>query len=51
MSDQPHALLISTDYGPASFLGAAGHPVVETPTLDQLAANGVRFTARRRARR
>jgi arylsulfatase A-like enzyme len=25
-------------------LGAAGHPAVMTPTLDQLAANGVRYT-------
>ncbi|MCX8511203.1 MAG: sulfatase-like hydrolase/transferase, partial [Chthoniobacteraceae bacterium] len=25
-------------------LGAAGHPVVKTPNLDQLAAEGVRFT-------
>ena len=25
-------------------MGAAGHPILETPTMDQLAAEGVRFT-------
>src|SRR5688500_12805117 len=40
----PNVLLITGDHWPASFLGAAGHPVVQTPTLDQLARNGVRFT-------
>jgi arylsulfatase len=25
-------------------LGCAGHPAIQTPTLDQLAANGIRFT-------
>ena len=44
MPDRPHVLLITTDHWPASFLGEAGHPVVQTPTLDQLAQNGVRFT-------
>ena len=44
MPNQPNVLLISTDHWPASLLGAAGHPTIETPTLDQLAANGVRFT-------
>lgn len=44
MATQPHILLITTDHWPASFLGSAGHPVIETPTLDQLARNGIRFT-------
>ena len=44
MADQPHVLLITTDHWPASLLGIAGHPVIQTPTLDQLARNGVRFT-------
>ncbi len=44
MSDRPHVLLISTDHWPAYLLGAAGHRVIQTPTLDQLARNGVRFT-------
>ena len=44
MTDQPNVLLISTDHWPAALLGAAGHATIETPTLDQLAANGVRFS-------
>ena len=40
---RPNVLLICTDHWPASLLGCAGHPVVRTPTLDQLAANGVHF--------
>lgn len=44
MDDRPHVLLITTDHWPASLLGVAGHPLVQTPTLDQLARNGTRFT-------
>ena len=44
MSEQPNVLLICTDHWPASLLGVAGHRTVETPTLDQLARNGTRFT-------
>lgn len=44
MSDQPHVLLITTDHWFGSLLGVSGHPVVQTPTLDQLAYNGVNFT-------
>ncbi len=44
MSEKPNVLLISTDHWPASFFGCAGHPAIQTPTLDQLAANGTRFT-------
>jgi len=36
-------LLISADHWPGSLLGAAGHPIIQTPTLDQLARNGIRF--------
>lgn len=46
MSDQPtrpNVLLVCTDHWPGSLLGCAGHPAVLTPTLNQLAANGVRF--------
>lgn len=43
MSIRPHVLLICTDHWPARFMGAAGHPVVQTPTLDELSRNGVRF--------
>ncbi len=44
MSDRPHVLLITTDHWPASLLGCAGHEQIHTPTLDQLARNGTRFT-------
>lgn len=42
--DRPNVLFITVDQWPGRLLGVAGHPVVETPTLDQLADNGVRFT-------
>jgi len=41
----PNVLLIVTDHWPAALLGAAGHPAVHTPVLDQLCRNGVRFTS------
>ncbi|MCB1124434.1 MAG: sulfatase-like hydrolase/transferase, partial [Verrucomicrobiae bacterium] len=44
MSDAPNVLLICTDHWPASLMGCAGHPAIQTPTLDQIAANGIRFT-------
>ncbi len=44
MPDQPNVLLITTDHWPAALLGEAGHPAIQTPTLDQLARNGTRFT-------
>ena len=45
MSDtQPNVLLIVTDHWPAALLGAAGHPAIHTPVLDQLGRNGVRFS-------
>jgi arylsulfatase A-like enzyme len=40
----PHVVFITVDQWPARLLGIAGHPVVETPTLDALARNGTRFT-------
>lgn len=39
-----NVLLICTDHWPASLLGSAGHPNILSPTLDQLAASGTRFT-------
>lgn len=36
-------ILILADDHRADHLGCAGHPIVRTPHLDQLAANGVRF--------
>ncbi len=40
----PNVLLIVTDHWSANLLGAAGHPVIRTPTLDQLAKCGTRFS-------
>jgi len=44
MSSQPNVLLITTDHWPAALLGCAGHPTIQTPTLDELARSGTRFT-------
>lgn len=41
---RPNILLVMADQHRADVLGAAGDPVVHTPTLDRLAADGVRFT-------
>ncbi len=41
---QPNVLLIMVDQWPGHLLGVAGHPVIETPSIDNLAALGVRFT-------
>ena len=40
----PNVLFVTVDQWPASLLGSAGHPVVETPTLDQLARVGTSYT-------
>lgn len=46
MSSRPrNILLISADQWRAECLSAAGNPVVRTPCLDRLAAEGVMFTA------
>ena len=45
MTDRPNILLIFPDQWRGDCLGALGHPVVETPHLDQLAAQGVTFTS------
>ncbi|MHC4878564.1 MAG: sulfatase-like hydrolase/transferase [Planctomycetota bacterium] len=44
MSSRPNVLLITTDHWPAHLLGCAGHSVIDTPTLDELARCGVRYT-------
>jgi arylsulfatase A-like enzyme len=44
MKDKPNVMMICTDHWPASFLGAAGHPALLTPTLNSLARDGVRFS-------
>jgi arylsulfatase A-like enzyme len=44
MKEKTNVLMICVDHWSAPLLGIAGHPVIKTPTLDQLARNGVRFT-------
>jgi len=39
-----NVLLIMTDEHRPDAMGCAGHPIVETPTMDSLAADGTRFT-------
>ena len=41
---RPNVLLITVDQWAGELLGVAGHPVVETPTIDALARTGVTFT-------
>ena len=43
MTRPPNILLILADQWSGTALGAAGHPIVQTPTLDQMARNGVTF--------
>lgn len=42
-ADRPNILFLFADDQRNHTLGCAGHPVVETPHLDRLAADGVRF--------
>ncbi len=44
MPDRPNVILICVDQWRGDCLSIAGHPVVHTPYLDQLALGGVRFT-------
>jgi len=44
MSDMPNVVFITCDQLRGDCLGCYGHPVVETPHLDQLANEGVLFT-------
>lgn len=41
---RPNVLFITVDQWPGSLMGCAGHPVIETPTLDHLASVGTRFS-------
>ena len=43
LAKQPNILFFFADDQRHDTLGCAGHPIVETPTIDRLAANGVRF--------
>ena len=40
---RPNILFVFADDQRYDTLGCAGHPIVQTPTIDRLAANGVRF--------
>jgi choline-sulfatase len=42
--ERPNILLIMTDQQRGDCLGIEGHPVLQTPNLDHLAATGVRFS-------
>jgi arylsulfatase len=44
MDKKPNILLIHTDQQRGDCLGCAGHPVLETPIMDNIAANGTRFS-------
>ncbi len=44
-TQQPNILFIITDQMRGDCMSCAGHPVVETPNLDMLAARGTLFTA------
>ena len=43
MPERPNLLLITTDQQRGDCLGCDGHPVLETPYLDELAEQGARF--------
>ena len=45
MADQPNFLFVFPDQWRGDCLSSLGHPVVETPFLDQLAAEGITFTS------
>ncbi len=44
MSAAPNILFIMADQLRADYLGCAGHPVLKTPNIDALAADGVMFS-------
>ncbi len=44
-NERPNIVLIITDQMRGDCLSVSGHPVVETPNLDMLAARGVNFTS------
>lgn len=45
MPDPTNVLVIMSDEHRPDALGAAGHPLVQTPALDRLAAEGTRFSS------
>jgi len=43
MSERPHILILMPDQQRADAMGCAGHPQIQTPNMDRLAAEGMRF--------
>ncbi len=43
MSNRPHILIIMPDQHRTDCMSCAGHPVIRTPNMDRLAAEGMRF--------
>ena len=43
IKEKKHVLFIQTDQWSGSYFGFAGHPSVMTPTIDQLARDGIVF--------
>jgi arylsulfatase A-like enzyme len=43
MRERPNFILFITDQHRADFLGCYGHPVLRTPHIDSIAANGTMF--------
>jgi len=43
MTHRPNFVVFMTDQQRADWLGCAGHPVLETPNIDAIAAKGTRF--------
>ena len=41
---RPNILFLFADDQRYDTLGCAGHPIVQTPTIDRVAADGVRFS-------
>jgi len=40
---RPNFIFFITDQHRADWLGCSGHPIVKTPNIDSIAANGTRF--------
>ena len=43
-AERPNILFLFADDQRYDTLGCSGHPIVQTPTIDRLAAQGVRFS-------
>ncbi|WZB73422.1 hypothetical protein WJ968_23215 [Achromobacter xylosoxidans] len=48
MPHPPNVLFIMVDQWPGALLGSAGHPVIQTPTLDHTGPPGHPLSARLR---